>query len=292
MKNYYTLSIAFLITFSAYSQTFNDEFFSIEFDGDVEEITHGDIDGNGTPDLVLAVPQQDQLIFGLNFNTSFAPQFFFVSDGDYFQNNIELADYDGDGDLDVFASAPFEDRSIVWVNNFPELFEEETLADWDYDAIEFADLNGDGIMEAVIGHDDQVDIFDIPIGGGIELQTTIADRDPFRGGAGDINILDYDNDGDLDIAMIFDREGVILFEQTSTGQYSERQLFRESFNNNSLHNTDFNDDGIPDFVVQSDFSRNSSILLSDGGGYVEEEISNPIGPNLFTTVGDFDGNGN
>jgi len=291
MKHLYTLSITIFLSISAYSQSFMDVFYPMEFDGDVEEITHGDIDGNGTPDLVLAVPQQDQLIFGLNFNTSVAPQFFFVSNGDYFQNNIELADYDGDGDLDVFASAPFEDRSIVWVNNFPELFEEETLADWDYDAIEFADLNEDGIMEAVIGYDDRVEIFNLT-SGGIELQSTIADDDPFRGSAGDINILDYDADGDLDIAFVFDRAGLIIFEQTSVGQYSEKEIYGDTFNNNSLDNGDFNGDGIPDYVVQSDFNRSSSILLSEGGDdYSEESISNPIGPNLFTTFGDFDGNG-
>ena len=112
-----------------------------------------------------------------------------------------------------------------------------------------------------MGSGDRISVFDL-FDRSLILSMIIFE-DVFAGSSGSITTLDYDMDGDLDIVSVFAFDGLFLFRQSETFNFTEENLFSETFNDDDLHFAQLNDDGIFDFIVQSNFEQRSSILLSN-----------------------------
>lgn len=129
-------------------------------------------------------------------------------------NKVELADIDGDGDVDLlFADGGnYESPGVpivnqVWVNDGNAVFEDrsvEVLGDIPDLArvIKARDLNGDGLIDIVIGttFETQSRLF---FGrGGLEFEEVTATHLPrVDASVGDLEFGDVDGDGDLDLVL-------------------------------------------------------------------------------------------
>jgi len=131
-----------------------------------------------------------------------------------YSNKVDLADIDGDGDVDLlFADGGFRrlpgDPVVnqIWVNDGNAQFEDksvEVLGDVGDLArvMKARDLNGDGIVDIVVGttYETQSRLF---LGsGGLEFEEVTSTNLPqVDASVGDIEIGDVDGDGDLDLVL-------------------------------------------------------------------------------------------
>ena len=293
MIKHLTKLFAFLLLVSkcsiSHSQTFSLVFHEYDDFPNIDEIVHGDFNNDGSLDFIISAPFANDFRIGLG-NGIERPEFLDM-DNSIRAEGLTVIDFDNDGDLDFVGFSPFMNASFVWLNDGAANFTREELNINDYDSIHFTDLNNNGIMNVVVGIDDQVRIYNL-VQGALSLNQMIFD-DSFAGSPLAINSTDFDEDGDEDILVTFAFDGLILFRQDANFNFSQEVLYGETFNDSDLHIVEFNNDGIPDFVVQSDFERKSAILLSGtNGDYTELELPRMFGPNLFTDVADFDGDGN
>ncbi len=120
--------------------------------GDVKLV--GDIDGDGNPDLVLGGFPSDKLSWwhwpDLRATTIAVPRNEITTDG-------ELADLDGDGDLDIVAGDGSDGNNLVWFENPRPSGDPATEGSWKRHEIgivgnwvkdvEIADFDGDGRMD-------------------------------------------------------------------------------------------------------------------------------------------------
>jgi len=274
--------------FTGFTQTFTSVFHEIPDFHVVNEIIHGDFDNDGSLDFIAFDNFLGEISLGIG-NGIAIPTFQTIEESlNVFA--VEVLDFDADEDLDFVGSAPFEDASYVWLNDGTANFEREMLSITNYDAIHFADLNNDGITNVVVGAGDRISIYDLS-GGTLSLNQTIFE-DVFAGSSGSINSTDFDMDGDLDIITVLAFDGLVLFRQNEEFDFKMETLFSETFNDDDLYIADLNNDGVLDFIVQSDFERRSSILLSNASGEYEEiDIPRMFGPNFYTDVADFNNDG-
>ena len=270
------------------AQTFELTFHEYDNFPNIDEIVHGDFNSDGSIDFIISGNSIGELKIGIGDGLG-KPEFRDLED-DLSVFEMEVIDFDEDGDLDLVGSAPFEDASFVWTNDGAANFTREELPFSDYSAIHFEDLNGDGNKEIIVGFQQELNIYNLNNGNPTLISTIFSDV--FSGAVGSIISLDYNNDGAMDIVSAFNRDGLVLFSQGSGLSFDEQVLYSDTTNDDELFTSDFNNDGVPDFVLQSEFERSSIVLISTGNSEYEEiSIPNQYGPNLFTTIADFDQDG-
>jgi len=129
----------------------------LEEQGDTSaSVSLGDIDGNGTLDIVLAKgrhwPLHD-LILRNDGKGHFTKEIFSEKpDRTY---SAALADIDGDGDLDIVVSNDRPDKKLVYLNDGKGHFTVSgTFGDpaWSTRYITLADLNGDGRPDVIVAN--------------------------------------------------------------------------------------------------------------------------------------------
>lgn len=291
MKNIYIKLILITlillqVTYSGVSQSFTQVLHEYNDFPYIREIIHGDFNNDGKVDFVIAGDHNVKIGFG---NGADKPQFSDI-DSDIQIYKITAIDLNDDGNLDFIGSATFKNSSYVWINDGTGSFVRQNLSITDYHCIHFADLNGDGITNAIAGIDDQLAIYDVNQGN-LSFNKMIFE-DAFTGYPGSINSLDYDKDGKLDIVVAFNSDGVLLFEQANNFEFNKNVLFSDTYNNDELYYTDLNKDGTFDFILQSDQKRKSTILMSTSPtDYTPLEIPRTYNKNLFTQVADLNEDG-
>ncbi|CAM9203924.1 unnamed protein product, partial [Ectocarpus sp. 8 AP-2014] len=164
----------------------------------------GDVDGDGTPDVVAAFQFSDHLVWFTNtdgqggFSTGTVID---TSVGGV--TGVKLADIDGDGDLDVVSTFKDGDR-VAWYENsdgkgaFASGRALSTTADGAY-ALAVADLDGDGDADVVTAcvYDGLAWYENSNGGGAFSLGISLEPAEP--AGAKDVVTADIDGDGDFDI---------------------------------------------------------------------------------------------
>lgn len=269
---------------------FTETFFEYEDDelDLVNEIVAADVNGDEIPDFIVTSYGQNTISVGINNNAD--KPVFTVIQNQYDVRNIYLVDFDGDDDLDIIGSAVFDDFGIIWANDGNGNFSQLTIPLVDYDAIHFVDLNDDGIDEMVFNEGSELKIFEND-NGAFSLYATLID-DVFAGGIGDIQSLDYNNDGIMDVAAVFNSDGVKIFQQSSPGDFEQIDITPASFNNESLFPADLNGDMTIDFMLHNSFSSRTTLLISNSMGEYEETIlPEDNGSNFFSAFGDVDSDG-
>lgn len=286
----YSLPFLFLfLCFESIGQfTFNEIYHEYDNSFAIDEVLHGDLNGDAMPDFVLTSHFGDKLQVGINDNLQ-KPDFVTINDGSSVRR-IALHDFDQDGDLDIIGSVIFEAESFVWKNDGMGNFTKELLPIIEYYSIHFADMNGDGVDDMLLGIDDKVNIYDIT-DGNVTLLTTAVDiftlNEPDA-----IFAFNYDGDDNMDFAAAFGLDGVKVFQQNDNFSFSKIDIMPESFNNSSLVVADVNNDMIDDFVLHSRFYSRTSILKSVSAGNYEEEIfPEDNGNNSLSTFGDINEDG-
>lgn len=232
------------------------------------EIAIGDLNKDGTPDLVVSSRfPSGQIIVFLNdgdlgfeqaalFEFGLPPLF------------IELADINGDGDLDIAIGEGV--GTFVFENNGDAEFGEPRLifsnSPSNSSKFAFADIENDGDDDILLEEFGRICVIETENGEvpGIFSSLGSIDVTPDV-----IELMDVDNDSDLDLVTIDPNLGVFLND--GNGVFAEPQVTNFGFPAIfvDLGIGDVNNDSNVDLVILTDDPQQVSVVLSDGRGNFE-----------------------
>ena len=220
-----------------------------------------DLDGDGDPDVVAALDGEDEVAWWENTDgqAAFGPKQV-VASGVNEADTVDVADLDGDGDLDVL-SGSWADDLVYWSENLDglgSLWERHTLAPcFGVERVVAADVNGDGFVDVLTaGIDDGIAWYENTDGLGTfgpkQLLASSADVD-WRS----VFAADLDRDGDRDVlACGSDSLGqpqIEWYENTdgTGGSWSAQTLFGPALFPRAVHAADLDGDLFPEILVST-----------------------------------------
>nr|WP_257469951.1 FG-GAP-like repeat-containing protein [Prochlorococcus marinus] len=256
---YYGDSIAWYENDGAANPSFTKTVISTGTDG-ANDIHVGDIDGDGDLDIISASGNDDEITWFEN-NGAADPTFATTVIATSADNPHEvfIADMDSDGDLDIISTS-VNDSTVAW-------YENNGAADPSFAATNIAtnvsgahgihvdDMDADGDMDIVIASftDDTVRWYEN--NGAADPTWSAANIATSIDGARDIEVLDLDKDGDLDVmvtAQDADSISYWLNNGAADPSWSGQNLFSSEFD--KPHNIaigDVDNDGYLDVVSSS-----------------------------------------
>ena len=206
----------------------------------------GDLDGNGTPDLVVGRDDGNGdhvFLDSLLGNYGDSGQAL----GSYATTCVALADVGGDGDLDLIdgcSDAPLH----VYMNDGAGTFTEslQTFGSAGTLALAVGDLDGDGDVDVVAGGsfaDDQVFLND---GGGVFTATGVSFHAEITGR---LALADLDRDGDLDVVTVDALDHVDFFENDGAAGFTATGDLIDGLSARDVAVADVDADGRADLMV-------------------------------------------
>jgi hypothetical protein len=230
----------------------------------------GDLDGDGDSDVVLSRPDASMLVY-LNesdgtFTDSSATLGLGAIPG---ASGVTLADVDGDGRLDLLVSVIAVGAGRLFLNRWPDPFEERAATNqlWDFDTPHAS--SGFGVAVGDYDRDGVVDVFTSHWGG----------RDK---ACGEPRSRLYR--GDRSVAAL-------MSDVTEAVAPQVLDLRRVTWVSYGSAFSDIDGDGWPDLLVTGDFSQ-TQFFWNDAGTFTRAEPG--IGRRRFgmgSTIADFDGDG-
>ncbi len=252
----------------------------------VFEVPFGAIEANRAVRLTVTTPDPDQETVDTTVDVDVAAVVPELSSSQLIRNlpflsAIDTADFDNDGDVDVFASS-ISGSTVHFYRNIGD--GEFTTIDTSIDLsgtvqeLEAADLNGDGLLDvvaSVTGPTDAIDLFiQGPIGHFTFVQQTSLE------GADHAEIADFNGDGHLDIITI-SREVQLLLND-GTGSFTASTIDTTHAFPDTLAVGDVDHDGDIDAII----SDSSEIVLyeNDGSGTLTTVDDYLTAPGFLTSI--------
>lgn len=250
------------------------------------DATHGDVDGDGDTDLVLAQEIATNIVL-LNDGTGvFTRAAGAVSGGFGDNEDVRLADFDGDADLDMFTAHEDDAVHALLYNDGAGVFVEapgvipvNSIAN----AAEVIDLNGDTLPDILLGNAG-ANIVLLQLANGNFLDDT-ANRPIGLGTTQDLLLIDVDGDNDSDLLSANELDNNLLIND-GNGFFVNETALRLPANDGETREADAADvdaDGDLDIVLgnvsfNSGRSPQNRLLLNDGSGvFVDATASNLAG---------------
>lgn len=255
------------------------------------DVVPADIDGDGDLDLVVGEEGQRRLFwienkgFG-NFDATAANTI--DTGNDHF--DIEVTDFDFDGDTDLVTVGRVAGKGVYWYENdgsggFTERLIIALSGSSDLRAVEAADYNGDGMMDvAVVDYGTN--------------RLTAYNQDGTQlfsaanvGGPLDVQSADRDDDGDLDLFLAnYTGNNVAVFANSGAGTFGGLAL-QSATNSRTVIPIDFDKDGDLDLAYCAQTASVIGILENTGNlTYTNHQVGSVGGPHRID-VGDIDGDG-
>lgn len=212
--------------------------------------------------------------------------------------DAELADLDGDTDLDLVLAAEFGQNAVLYWDG--GRFEYHPMAitpgkRHDTEDIAVADLNGDTRPDIVfVAEDDMTNEFYINIGNGTFDDASVGF--PVTGVSNAVLAVDVDADDDLDLLIGNNGPNFLLLNDGSANftDASAERLPQQSDITQDIEASDLNGDGHLDLVLANEGPNR--VLINDGKGFFADETETRIGirageETREVAIGDVDGDG-
>ena len=237
-----------------------------------------------------------------------------------YNNGHAVADYDRDGDLDVFVVARnsySEHDSTTWSrlyrNNGDNTFTDVTIvsgfqfqyanpgeegSEGQKMGATWGDYNNDGYPDLLLTHYRKIELYlNNGKGSFTDVTTEAGISECFTCYNSSALWWDYDKDGDLDLYLSDWKEANRLYQNQGNGTFTDKTAYT---NLGDLGNTwtsipiDANRDGWPDLYVANDFFRNKFYLNMNGDYFMEATTAYGLedyGNGMGITVGDYNNDG-
>jgi len=256
-----------------------------------ESIAVGDLNNDGAPDLVVGTIGDVSISVLLNMNDGsggFAPQTFFVNGAQ--TESVALADFDGDGNLDLVVA----DQGRVRLGNGNGTFGAfyDVASGFGADFVAVGDLDGDGAPDLVLADD-------------LNFITTVLNQDdglgsfeaPYTFAAGNepsaVALGKFNADGNLDMALANEQgDNVTVLLGNGDGTFGSEVPYVVGGQPNHVAAGEVNGDGILDLISSNEGDATISVLLGNGDGTFGPQTTFNVGPKTaFVLVGDYNGDG-
>ncbi len=210
-----------------------------------------------------------------------------------------VADFNGDGKLDVVTTNNLGNFIQVWLGNGDGSFKAPTnyTVGSQPTSIAAGDFNGDGKPDlAITGGDGLNPAISVLIGKGDGTFQTPVNYVPTGNPVISLAIADFNGDGQLDFVvasqLVSLPAGVWTVLGNGDGTFQTAVDYKAGTGPQSAAVGDFNGDGVPDLAVASNGSNTVSILLGKGDGTFRPAVNYPAGQGASSVaVGDFNGDG-
>ncbi|MCP4379278.1 MAG: VCBS repeat-containing protein, partial [bacterium] len=216
--------------------------------------------------------------------------------------STNLADLDGDGDLDIHISNFTSTGDTVYFNNGAGVFTDSgQLLGGEYTiASDIGDMDGDGDMDIVSAAYNGTSRIQLNDGNGVFTDSGVNPGPSGKLNA-DVSLADIDGDGDLDILLLRDsargHPSLVLKNDgngnfTDTGQLIIHGTTNVAYSYNHIV-SDIDNDGDVDWII-SDYAEADKVYLNDGTGVFTDSGMRLGGENVNSqelALGDVDGDG-
>lgn len=210
----------------------------------------------------------------------------------------ELADLDGDTDLDLVLATEFGQNAVLFWDAGRFVHSPDAIAQnkrHDSEDIAVADLDGDDLPDLVfVAEDDQINELYLNNGDGTFRDESA--RIKVTGISNAVLALDIDADGDLDLIIGNNGPNFLLLNdgRANFTDASTERLPAQSDITQDVEAGDFNGDGSVDLIFANEGPNR--VLINDGKGFFVDETEGRIGiregeETREVAVGDVDGDG-
>ena len=218
-----------------------------------QDFTIFDIDNDGDNDVVSVEfsTASGPGILALWENQEFTFEYVELSDNCIDGRQIEIIDWDTDGDYDFIVSEGLGDEVALWSNEGDLVFTKTKLVDCRIcTSFSVKDINGDGFRDIVVSSfiEDEISIF---LNDRNSSYTKFTLEDEFDG-PDKLIVYDIDRDGDLDIIVAYYLEDLLVLYENQGGLNFLRNIIDYDFDGGrDLYITDFDNDNAPDILGAS-----------------------------------------
>ncbi|MBM79334.1 MAG: hypothetical protein CMJ78_01915 [Planctomycetaceae bacterium] len=226
----------------------------------------GDVNGDGLVDLVI--PANDvQIVLNQGGGMFAAPVT--INQGTFFNPSaVNLADYDGDGDLDIGTVVGFGNNNLMvqlndGMGNFGAVVSFPAGTSGSSDLVS-TDLDGDGDLDVVVTKNFlQANVSFLRNNGNGTFAPSI--ETPVTSSPSAIVAGDFNGDGIDDLATVGGQ--ISILTNDGGGNFTETQSFASGgfFGDNDIEAMDLDGDGDVD-LVSTGFGGEVSVILNDGTG--------------------------
>ena len=259
-----------------------------------------DLNGDGNPDLVGASTSGVEVLLGKGDGTFQAPVLYPAKSK---PASIALADFNGDGHLDLAVQRAFGDAAVLLLGKGDGTFTMQSPVALGFEpvVVKAGDFNGDGHADLA---------FLANKGGPLEVAVLLGNGDgtfhppvivsSITSGLVSLSVADFNDDGRDDIVSGFDAAtgNILLLSGQSDGTFKTREIIANLLPSPALvEAADVNGDGRPDIIAayggSSDTGHAFGVLMNNGDGTFRQ-VPGPatMGGIQAIAVSDVTGDGN
>jgi len=247
------------------------------------DIEQGDLDGDGDIDLVIAMEFRPNVLLFNDGTGKFTDETVGrLPQKNHDSEDIALADFDGDGDLDIVFVSEDDKINEYYINNGKGFFSDASNrfpVEAVTNAVIAADFDKDGDIDLILGNDGQ-DVFLVNDGKGNFKDETSKYLPVDNTVTQDIEAADIDGDGDLDLVFgnedenkLYINNGKGVFSDVTDGRLPSANGKEET---RKVDIADIDNDGDLDIYFSNVRFRPGKdpanrILINNGKGFFTDE---------------------
>ncbi|MBO3117360.1 VCBS repeat-containing protein [Winogradskyella sp. DF17] len=245
-------------------------------------ITFYDYDNDGWDDITIGSVGGDPIRFFKNINGFFVQQTINISDNDFHNRQANWVDIDNDGDNDLFLTSDSNGNRLF--ENLGNMIMQEITSTcgmmtdiFPYFGASWGDYNNDGFLDVFISVRD-LDIPNILYKNNGDKTFTLVNSQVGLLNSGYMSFcsafIDYDNDGDQDIYVSNDKQGIpnLLYRNNGDETFTEvAQSAGAALSIDAMSVTvdDLNSDGWLDIYITNDDSPSVLLMNNKDGTFTD-----------------------